>query len=137
MTFDEVKMIFGNTFKVDSNVKGAEVVYIVDPYDRSKDIICTTPCTIKIPWEPQRIRANKAKILVRKEGYHTEIVPFEQGFKRYVIPRIFLVFILGIIAGIMSVVSTVSGQTLLLVAIAIMCLYSAGSEDLYVELKKE
>ncbi len=137
MTIDEMKMKFGNTFKVDSNVKGAEVIYIVDPYDQTKDITCTTPCTITIPWEPQRLRANKAKLLVRKEGYRTLTVPFKAGIKGYISQRLSLALVVGIAAGVMLLTSSVSLQALLLLGIAFTCMYSPGSEDLYVELEQE
>ncbi len=45
----EIKLLLGNTFKVTSEPSGAKVTYIVDPYDRNKDIIAITPCTLTIP----------------------------------------------------------------------------------------
>ena len=83
------------------------------------------------------MRANKAKFLVRKEGYRTQTVPFKAGIKGYISQRLFLVLVVGIAVGIMMLTSSVSLQALLLLGIAFTCMYSPGSEDLYVELEQE
>jgi len=130
-----LEKLFKNSIKIDSNVKNAKVTYIVDPYDRSQDIISYTPCKIKIPWEPQRIRANKAKVLVEKEGYHPKVVAFTKSI-RFLIGLFVAVLILGILGAIINHNFGVPGYTLAIIAIVAAVNLSVGSGDLHVELEK-
>ncbi len=127
------KLLF-NTFKIDANVKSAKVTYIVDPYDRTKDIVCYTPCKIKIPWEPHRKRANKAKILVEKEGYQPKVVEFTRDWK-FIIITLLSAIILVYIAGMFHIKFGIPGYTLAFIGIIIGANLSVGSGDIYVELE--
>jgi len=82
-----------NSFKVVSEPSGAKVTYIVDPYDSNKDITCTTPCTIDLPWEPNRSSHNKDKLLIEKEGYEPKVVRFRYGLRTMLKHIPFIIFI--------------------------------------------
>ncbi len=128
----KLKTIFGNSFKIDCNIKDARVTYIVDPYDRSKDIVCKTPCKINIPWEPQRFNFshNKDKILIEKEGYKSKVVKFKYGF--YTIFKVFIyVFIVTFLIWLSG-----DKDPLCLFFVSII-FYSIGSDSLHVTLEEE
>ena len=84
MFADKIKDLLGHTFAINSNVNGAKVTFIVDPYDRDKDIVCKTPCKITIPWEPKRRQANKNKILIEKDGYITQVIDLKPSKKIFI-----------------------------------------------------
>jgi predicted small secreted protein len=132
----KLKLLFGNSFQVDSNIKGAKVIYIDDPYNRNKDIICYTPCKIKIPWEPQRRRANKARILVEKDGYKSQIVDFKIDSK-FIIGLLVATFIVTIFASYIGHTYNISELKFLLLAVIIFANISISSGDLYINLEQE
>ncbi len=128
------KFQFTNSFKIDANVKNAKITYIVDPYDRSKDIICYTPCRILIPWEPQRARANKAKVLVEKEGYIPQVVELTKR-KSTIIWFLIIAIVVGPLGAIISHKFEIPGYTLAIFLILGIVNFSTGSGDLYIKLK--
>ena len=129
-----VKDFFGHTFLVDTNVKNAQVTYIDDPYDRKKDIKCTTPGKITIPWDPCRIQAKKNKILVEKEGYVPKVVEFK--INKIILFKVMpLAGIMGMLAAILHLNFHVPLHYILVAYVILACKLSLGSEDLYVDLE--
>ena len=126
-----IDKIFGNSFKVTTFPKGARVIYIVDPYDRSKDIVSITPCILTIPWEPFRKHCNKDKILIEKEGYKSKVVKFKYGIKTILK---FIIF-LSIIFGLYFYKDYPEGSIFPYLIISMF--YSMGSDDIEVTLEKK
>jgi hypothetical protein len=122
--------IFGNSFRITSEPSGAKVTYIVDPYDPSTNIECTTPCTIHLPWEPLRHQHHKDKIRITKEGYTPQVAHFKYGIKTWL--KIDLFFVALLVYYFVSIYP----ESLLGVAVFVL-LYSIGSDDMHVVLKKE
>jgi len=129
-----LKILFKHSFKIDSNVKDAKVSYIVDAYDRSKDIVCYTPCQFIVPWEPCR-KLNEAKLLIEKDGYISKVVNFKRGTEIF-IQFILISFILGMVASFIHFKYAVPEYMFFIVFIVLICKISLGSSDLNVELKK-
>ncbi len=134
------KKLFLHTFFIDSNITDAKVTYIVDPYDRAKDIICYTPCFIEIPWEPYRKQANKAKILIEKDGYISQTVDFKIDAKKDIVRFMLLFAVIGGASGIMlAFISSTFPEYAIFTSIVLALLInrlSIGSSDLYVTLKR-
>jgi hypothetical protein len=121
---------FGNSFRITSEPSGAKVTYIVDPYDPSTNIECTTPCTIHLPWEPQRHQHHKDKIRITKEDYAPQVVRFKYGVKTWLKVALFFAVLL------VYYFFNIYPESLLGVAVVAL-LYSIGSDDIHVVLKKE
>lgn len=130
-----LQKLFKHTFRVDSNIENAKVIYIVDAYDRSKNITCYTPCKITVPWDACR-RANQAKLLIEKSGYSSEIVNFKRGADIFIqlVPQ---AFILGLIASFVQLKYDVPFYYFIIIFIILVCKLSLGSSDLYVDLKEK
>ena len=111
------------------------MIYIVDAYDRSKDIVCYTPCKITIPWNPHRTKDN-AKLLIEKKGYVSQIVKFKLGVDIFtqLIP---IAFILGLIVSFVQSKYGVPLYYFIIIFVILVCKLSLGSSDLYVDLKEK
>jgi len=122
---------FHHTFKITSNPIEAKVTYIVDCYDRTKDISCTTPCKITLPWEPI-LEKRKKKILIEKDGYETTIITLKPPLKAF-LKLIILFFFLGIICAFLNI----SEMVFILIFIVLLSNISIGSDDINVTLQKK
>ncbi len=90
---------------------------------------------MSIPWEPQRERANKARVLVEKEGYRPKVVEFTKNIK-FFIALLIVSSLLGVLGSMINHNLGVSGCILAIIAIVAGANFSTGSGDLYVELEK-
>jgi hypothetical protein len=135
LSFCSIKSFFqkliGNSFKITSEPSGAQVTYIVDPYDLTQNITCITPCTIRLPWEPQRARYHKSKLLVQKDEYKSKVVPFRLGFKTMSKAISFALALLALY------LYKDYPSPMFFAYIIVMMGYSVGSDDIHVVLEKE
>jgi len=136
MFTNKIKDLLGHTFTVNSNVHGAKVTFIVDPYDRNKDIVCETPCKLTIPWEPRRKQANKNKIIIEKKGYISKIIELKPS-KKIFINLMIMSIILGFVGSLLYYKLNIPIYFLLFLYIYLACNISLGSGDLFVELNKK
>lgn len=136
MFANKIKDLLGHTFMVNSNVSGAKVTFIVDPYDRDKDIVCKTPCKMTIPWEPRRQQANKNKILIEKDDYIPQVIELKPS-KKIFINLIIMSALLGFIGSLLYYKLNMPISFLLFLYIYLACNLSLGSQDLFVKLNKK
>ena len=130
-----MKNFFEHTFSVDSNIKDVKVTHIVDPYDRSKDIVCFTPSKITIPWRPMSKRCSLNKLMFEKDGYKTKIVELKPSRKLFI-----KLMIIGVILGYIGSYLHFKGVPfvlILFVYILLICNISLGSKDIFVTLDKK
>jgi len=130
-----IKNFFEHSFSVDSNIKDVKVTHIVNPYERSKDIVCFTPSKITIPWRPMSKRCSLNKLMFEKDGYKTKIVELKPSRKLFI-----KLMIIGVILGFVGSYLHSKGVSLVLILfvyVLLSCNISLGSKDIFVTLDKK
>jgi len=131
-----VEDFFEHTFNIDSNIKGVKVTYIVDPYDRTKDIVCFTPSKISIPWRPLSKKCSLNRVIFEKAGYQAKVVELKPSKKMFLKFTI-LGMLLGLLGGFLHFELGISSYFVLFIYLLMLCNLSFGSKDLFVVLDKE